>query len=45
MMAPITGEALADYITKGKPSHSIMEKFRLERFKRGKLIKEIAVFG
>ncbi len=45
MMAPAASEALADYIVEGRPRLKIMENLRYERFKRGKLIKEIAVFG
>ena len=45
MMAPAASEAIADYILDGKPRLRIMENLKLERFKRGKLIKEIAVFG
>ena len=45
MMAPAVGEALTQYIVYGKPLNDIFEKFRLERFRKGELIKEIAVFG
>lgn len=45
MMAPASSEALAEYIIYGEPKHSIMNRFRLERFEKGELIKEIAVFG
>ncbi len=45
MIAPASAEALAEYIVEGRPSLKIIENLKLERFKKGKLIKEIAVFG
>lgn len=45
MMAPASAEAIADYIVKGKPRLEIMENLKIDRFGKGELIKEIAVFG
>jgi len=45
MMAPAAAEAIADYILEGRPKLRVMERLRLERFARGQLIREIAVFG
>lgn len=45
MMAPAVAEALAEYISGGKPGVPEFERLRPERFARGELIKEIAVFG
>jgi sarcosine oxidase subunit beta len=45
MMAPAVAEALAEYISGGKPGLPEFERLRPERFARGELIKEIAVFG
>ena len=45
MMAPITGVLIADWILSGKPSIEIANNLKLERFKTGRLVKEIAVIG
>ncbi|MEM4834227.1 MAG: FAD-binding oxidoreductase [Thermosphaera sp.] len=45
MMAPAVAEALADYMTGKKPMIKEFEALNYERFRRGELIKEIAVFG
>ena len=45
MMGPVTGLLIADWILNGRPSISIAENLTLERFKTGKLIKEIAIVG
>ncbi len=45
MMGPITGEIIAEWIVDGKPHLPQAEKLVLERFEKGKLIKELAVVG
>lgn len=45
MMAPAVAEALTQYILGGKPTVPEFENLKPDRFKKGKLIKEIAVFG
>ncbi len=45
MMGPITGEVIAEWIIRGKPPLPQAEKLVLERFEKGKLIKELAVVG
>ncbi len=45
MMAPVTGELMANWIIYGKPSISIANNLTYERFKLGKMIRELAVFG
>ncbi|WP_440059624.1 NAD(P)/FAD-dependent oxidoreductase [Thermogladius sp. 4427co] len=45
MMSPAVGEALASYITTGRPTLPEFENLSPGRFRRGELIKEIAVFG
>lgn len=45
MMGPITGKVIAEWIIDGKPSIPHAERLTLERFKKGKLIKELAVIG
>ncbi|MEM4946617.1 MAG: FAD-binding oxidoreductase [Thermosphaera sp.] len=45
MMAPAVAEALVDYMTGKKPMIKEFEALNYERFRRGELIKEIAVFG
>lgn len=45
MMAPAVAEALADYMTGKKPMVKEFESLNYDRFRRGELIKEIAVFG
>jgi sarcosine oxidase subunit beta len=45
MMGPITGLLIADWVLNGKPSIPIAENLTLERFKIGKLVKEIAIVG
>lgn len=45
MMAPIVGKLLSEWVVDGKPSIPIAENLTLKRFREGKLIKEIAVFG
>ncbi len=45
MIAPAVGEALAEWILDGKPRIREAENLVLKRFREGKLIREIAVFG
>lgn len=45
MMAPAVGEIMTQYILGQKPRAPHIENLKPERFKKGKLIKEIAVFG
>ncbi|ADV65278.1 NAD(P)/FAD-dependent oxidoreductase [Desulfurococcus mucosus] len=45
MMAPAVAEALASYILGDKPALPEFENLKPERFRKGRLIKEIAVFG
>ncbi len=45
MMGPITGKIMAEWILDGKPSIPQAERLRPDRFKRGQLIKELAVVG
>jgi len=45
MMGPITGKIIAEWILDGKPSIPQAMRLTLERFKKGKLIKELAVVG
>lgn len=45
MMSPSVGEVMADWITEGRPKVSEALSLSINRFKKGKLIKEVAVFG
>lgn len=45
MMAPITGLVIADWILNGKPSIDIAKNLTIERFKTGRLVREIAIVG
>jgi len=45
MIAPATGTAIAHWIIDGKPYPEIAGNLKLERFKKGRLVKELAVFG
>lgn len=45
MMAPAVAEALAQYITDGDAKLGVFNNLKLDRFEKGRLIKEIAVFG
>ncbi|MEM1719524.1 MAG: FAD-binding oxidoreductase [Desulfurococcaceae archaeon] len=45
MMGPVTGKLIADWILSGKPSIEIANNLTLERFKTGRLVKELAVIG
>ena len=45
MMGPITGKIITEWILDGKPSIPQATRLTLERFKKGKLIKELAVIG
>lgn len=45
MMAPAVAEALTQYIIEGRVKLNVFNNLRLDRFKKGKLIREIAVFG
>lgn len=45
MMAPITGEVMAEWIVDGRTRHKVAENLTLRRIKEGKLIHEKAVFG
>ncbi|ABN69122.1 FAD dependent oxidoreductase [Staphylothermus marinus F1] len=45
MMSPAVGEAMANYILGQKQNIPYIENLSPERFTKGKLVKEIAVFG
>lgn len=45
MMSPAVGEAVSEIITGGKPGLRVVENLSPDRFRRGRLVKEIAVFG
>lgn len=45
MMSPSVGEVIADWIAEGRPRVPEALNLSMSRFKKGKLIKEIAVFG
>jgi sarcosine oxidase subunit beta len=45
MMSPAIGEVMSEYIMGEKPGIPYIENLRPERFKRGRLVKEIAIFG
>ncbi len=45
MMAPIVGKELANYVMKGWPSLSETRKLVPERYERGELLEEKAIFG
>jgi sarcosine oxidase subunit beta len=45
MMGPITGVLTAEWILDGKPSIKLAENLVIERFKLGRLIKEVAIVG
>lgn len=45
MMGPVTGKIITEWILDGKPSIPQAMKLTLDRFKKGKLIKELAVVG
>ncbi len=45
MIAPATGLNLAYWILYDKPYNKIAENLTYERFKKGRLVKELAVFG
>ncbi len=45
MMAPVTGEVIAEWILNGRPSIDAAKRLVLERFEKGALIKELAVVG
>ena len=45
MMGPITGRIIAEWIIDGKPSIPQAERLKLDRFRKGQLIKEFAVVG
>ena len=45
MMGPVTGLLIADWILNGKPSIPIAENLTIERFRTGKLVREIAIVG
>ena len=45
MMGPVTGELVADWVLNGKPSIPLAENLTIERFKTGKLVKELAIVG
>jgi len=44
-MAPMTGVVIANWIVDGKPGIEVAENLTLERFKTGRLVKELAVIG
>ena len=45
MMGPITGRIIAEWIIDGKPSIPQAERLKLDRFRKGQLIREFAVVG
>ncbi len=45
MMSPSVGEVMADWITEGKPKMPEALSLTMSRFREGRLVKEIAVFG
>lgn len=45
MMAPMTGVVIANWVVDGKPGIEVAENLTLERFKTGRLVKELAVIG
>ena len=45
MLAPIVGKVMARWIISGDPGFDIANKLIPDRFKRGELVKEVAVFG
>jgi len=45
MLAPVTGEVISSWIIEGKPSIPVAQNLTLERFKTGKLVRELAVIG
>lgn len=45
MMAPVTGKLIASWILDGKPYIDIANNLTVERFKTGRLVKELAVIG
>lgn len=45
MMGPVTGKLVTSWILDGKPYISIANNLTLERFKLGRLMKELAVVG
>jgi sarcosine oxidase subunit beta len=45
MMAPTTGELIADWVLEGKPKIKLAENLTIDRFERGRLVKELAIVG
>lgn len=45
MMGPVTGKLIASWILDGRPYIDIAKNLTLERFKTGRLVKELAVIG
>ncbi|MEM1628477.1 MAG: FAD-binding oxidoreductase [Desulfurococcaceae archaeon] len=45
MMAPVTGEILANWILRGRPNIDIAKNLGINRFRENKLIKEMAIVG
>lgn len=45
MMSPSVGEIMADWIIEGRPKVSEALSLSVSRFRKGELIKEVAVFG
>jgi sarcosine oxidase subunit beta len=45
MMAPITGELVADWVLEGKPKIKLAESLTIDRFEKGRLVKELAIVG
>jgi sarcosine oxidase subunit beta len=45
MMGPVTGLLIADWILSGRPSIPVAENLTIERFKTGKLVREVAIVG
>lgn len=45
MLGPVTGKLMASWVLNGKPYIDIANNLTMERFKAGKLVKELAVIG
>ncbi len=45
MMGPVTGKLIASWILDGRPHIDVARNLTLERFKTGRLVKELAVIG
>jgi sarcosine oxidase subunit beta len=45
MMGPVTGKLIASWILDGRPYIEVANNLTVERFKTGRLVKELAVIG